>query len=85
MIMIVLVDVMKIVIVIMIVGHCHICNVAGAIAFSLIEAINQGHGDTYSKVARAMRYALKNGPQDFEALPELSSSHTFDLNRPFVL
>ena len=53
--------------------------------FALIQAVEQGHAATYNTLLRAMRYSLKNGPQHFAKIPELSSSWDFDLNRPFLL
>ncbi|KAK9800323.1 hypothetical protein WJX73_001954 [Symbiochloris irregularis] len=58
---------------------------AGGLVFSLAQAIEQGHKETYNSLLRAMRYALKNGPQQFEVLPELSSSHMLDLDRRLIL
>ena len=58
---------------------------AGAVTFSLIQAVEQGQASTYNVLLRAMRYSLKNGPQHFPKVPELSASHDFDLNRPFLL
>lgn len=58
---------------------------AGAVIFALIQAVEQGHAATYNTLLRAMRYSLKNGPQHFAKIPELSSSWDFDLNRPFLL
>ncbi|CAL8467614.1 g7152 [Coccomyxa elongata] len=57
----------------------------GAVTFSLIQAVEQGQAATYNVLLRAMRYSLKNGPQHFPKLPELSASEDFDLNRPFLL
>lgn len=53
--------------------------------FSLIQAVEQGQAATYNVLLRAMRYSLKNGPQHFPKVPELSASRDFDLNRPFLL
>ena len=64
-------------------GCCGAC--AGAVTFSLIQAVEQGQASTYNVLLRAMRYSLKNGPQHFPKVPELSASHDFDLNRPFLL
>lgn len=58
---------------------------AGAIAYSFAQAVHQRHADSYNKLLRAMRIAVRNGPQHFEALPELSSSSVFDLDRAFLL
>ncbi len=58
---------------------------AGAVTFSLIQAVEQGQASTYNVLLRAMRYSLKNGPQHFPKVPELSASADFDLNRPFLL
>lgn len=63
----------------------HLCMPAGAVAFSLIQAVEQGQASTYNVLLRAMRYSLKNGPQHFPKVPELSVSQEFDLNRPFLL
>ena len=64
-------------------GHMLPC--AGAVVFALIQAVEQGQGSTYNTLLRAMRYSLKNGPQHFASIPELSASWDFDLNRPFLL
>lgn len=64
-------------------GGCAGC--AGAVTFSLIQAVEQGQAATYNVLLRAMRYSLKNGPQHFPKVPELSASQDFDLNRPFLL
>ena len=57
----------------------------GAVVFALIQAVEQGQASTYNTLLRAMRYSLKNGPQHFAKIPELSASWDFDLNRPFLL
>ena len=61
----------------------HLC--AGAVVFAFTQAVEQGHAATYNTLLRAMRYSLKNGPQHFAKIPELSASWDFDLNRPFLL
>ena len=58
---------------------------AGAITFSLRQAIEQQQGQTYSTLLRACWLALKNGPEHFVKVPEVTSSHQFDLKRDFVL
>jgi len=58
---------------------------AGAAAFALIQAVEQGQAGTYQALLRAMRYSLKNGPQHFPAAPRLAASRRFDLNRPVCL
>ena len=60
-------------------------HAAGAMAFALIQAVEQGQAGTYQLLLRAMRYSLKNGPQHFPAAPALAASRRFDLNRPFCL
>ena len=40
---------------------------------------------TYNRLARGMHYALKNGPQHFEACPDVTASKKIDFNRKFVL
>lgn len=57
----------------------------GAMTFSFIQAIQQGQGATYNTLFRAVRIALKYGPQHFSQVPQLTSSRRFDMNRPFVL
>lgn len=58
---------------------------AGAVVFALTQAVEQGHAATYNTLLRAMRHSLKNGPQHFAKIPELSASWDFDLNRSFLL
>ncbi len=58
---------------------------AGAAAFALIQAVEQGQAGTYQALLRAMRYSLKNGPQHFPAAPRLAAYRRFDLNRPVCL
>jgi hypothetical protein len=55
------------------------------VAFSLIQAVEQGQASSYNVLLRAMRYSLKNGPQHFPKVPELGATQEFDLNRPFLL
>ncbi|CAL5219515.1 g1360 [Coccomyxa viridis] len=57
----------------------------GAVVFALTQAVEQGHAATYNTLLRAMRHSLKNGPQHFAKIPELSASWDFDLNRSFLL
>ena len=58
---------------------------AGAMTFCFIQSIQQGQGATYNTLFRACRIALKFGPQHFTQVPQLTTSHRFDLNRKFVL
>ena len=53
--------------------------------FCFIQSIQQGQGATYNTLFRACRIALKFGPQHFTQVPQLTTSHRFDLNRKFVL
>jgi len=65
--------------------HMQLLVCVGAVVFALIQAVEQGQASTYNTLLRAMRYSLKNGPQHFAKIPELSASWDFDLNRPFLL
>lgn len=58
---------------------------AGAMAYCFIQAVQLGHSQTYNTLIRAMRYALKNGPQHFGEMPRLTSTLEFNLNRNFML
>lgn len=54
-------------------------------AFCLIQAVEQGQASTYNVLLRAIRYALKNGPQHFVHAPQLFSSRRLDFNEAVVL
>ena len=58
---------------------------AGPMAFCLVQAVEQGQASTYNVLLRAIRYALKNGPQHFVQAPQLFSSRPLDFNEAVVL
>ena len=53
--------------------------------FCLLQAVEQGQASTYNVLLRAIRYALKNGPQHFVHTPQLFSSRRLDFNEAVVL
>ena len=53
--------------------------------FCLVQAVEQGQASTYNGLLRAMRYALKNGPQHFVHSAQLFSSRRLDFNEAVVL
>ena len=48
--------------------------------FAFVQAVQQNQGSTYNVLLRAMRYALKNGPQHFVHHPQMFSSRRLDFN-----
>ena len=58
---------------------------AGPITFCLVQAVEQGQAATYNVLLRAIRYALKNGPQHFVHTPQLFSSRRLNFNEAVVL
>ncbi len=54
-------------------------------AFCLVQAVEQGQASTYNVLLRAIRYALKNGPQHFVHMPQLYSSRRLDFNEAVLL
>ncbi|KAL0019135.1 hypothetical protein WJX79_007317 [Trebouxia sp. C0005] len=57
----------------------------GPMAFCLVQAVEQGQASTYNVLLRAIRYALKNGPQHFVHMPQLYSSRRLDFNEAVLL
>lgn len=57
----------------------------GPMSFCLVQAVEQGQSSTYNVLLRAIRYALKNGPQHFVHTPQLYSSRRLDFNEPVLL
>ena len=51
----------------------------------MVCAVQRGEHVTYNRLARGMHYALKNGPQHFEASPDVTSYTRIDFNRKFVM
>ena len=62
-----------------------LCIAAGPMAFCLVQAVEQGQASTYNVLLRAIRYALKNGPQHFVHMPQLYSSRRLDFNETVLL
>ena len=60
-------------------------SIAGAMAFCFIQAVEQGQASTYNVLLRALRYAIKNGPQHFTQTPQLYASNKLDFNRPLMI
>lgn len=53
---------------------------AGPVVFSFVQAVRQNQALTYNVLLRAIRYALKNGPQHFVHSPQMFSSRRLDFN-----
>lgn len=58
---------------------------AGPMAFSFVQAVRQNQALTYNVLLRAVRYALKNGPQHFVHTPQMFSSRRLDFNEEIRL
>ena len=63
---------------------CMVCCV-GPVAFAFLQAVRQNQALTYNVLLRAIRYALKNGPQHFVHNPQMFSSRRLDFNEEVKL
>eukprot|EP00899_Mesostigma_viride_P025877 jgi/Mesvir1/6474/Mv19548-RA.1 len=57
----------------------------GAMTYCFVEAVEKHKNHTYNSLLAGMRAALTTGRRFFTQVPQLSSSHLFDLNVPFYL
>lgn len=51
----------------------------------MVCAVQHDQHQTYNRLVRGMHYALKNGPQHFEASPDVTSYSRIDFNSKFQL